>query len=62
MKNNNEKIITKAMVCIDEIFQNAYRQNVVGALTTGIGITITSVGVAILITKPTKEKTNENYR
>lgn len=52
MKKGNDKMVTKAMTCIDEIFQNAYRQNVVGALTTGISITITSVGIAILTTKP----------
>jgi len=62
MKKGNDKMVTKAMTCIDEIFQNAYRQNVVGALTTGIGITITSVGIAILTTKPIKEKTNEDLR
>lgn len=42
---------------IDEIFKNQSRQRIIGTLLTGIGLTISSVGITVLVTKPQNEKT-----
>ncbi len=51
-------ILSKSISIIDEIFKNKGRQNVIGTLVTGLGITIAGVGISILANKP--DHYNEN--
>lgn len=52
-------ILSKSISIIDEIFKNKGRQNVIGTLVTGIGITIAGVGISILASKPDHYNVNK---
>ncbi len=48
----NAELIEEGLSFIDAILKNKGRQNIVGTLITGIGSTITSLGVCVLLNKP----------
>lgn len=48
----NTEMITESITLMDEVFKNKGRQNIIGTLITGTGLTITAVGMTILMNKP----------
>lgn len=44
-------IILDGVSFIDEIFKYKHRKNIFGTLLTGIGLTISGVGIAVLMNK-----------
>lgn len=44
--------ISKSMSIVDDVLENKGRKNIIGTFITGIGLTITSLGIAILANKP----------
>lgn len=48
----NAEIIKASISLVDEIFKNKGRQNFIGTLITGIGLTVTSLGICVLLNKP----------
>lgn len=48
----NTELIGEGISLVDEIFKNKGRQNFIGTLITGIGLTVTSLGICVLLNKP----------
>ena len=59
MKTN--KAVTERLSILDEVYKNRGRQNFVGTLVVGTGLTITALGIIVLTNKPNiASETNEN--
>lgn len=52
MKKPSTSTFQKAVTIIDEIFKNKGRQNIIGIIVTGLGLTTACAGIAILMNKP----------
>lgn len=57
MKKPSSSTLQKGITLIDEIFKSKPRQNIVGIILTGLGLTTTCTGIAVLMNKP--EEKNE---
>lgn len=59
MKKPSSSAVQKCITLIDEIFKNKQRQNIVGIIVTGFGLTTACTGIAILMNK-SEEKVETN--
>lgn len=44
--------LVKTISLIDEIYKNRGRQNFIGTIITGVGLTITALGIMVFTNKP----------
>lgn len=56
MKKAAGTVITKGLSLIDEIFKNKNRKNFIGAIITGLGLTVTGTGITVLMAKPNESE------
>lgn len=44
--------LAKTISLIDEVYKNRGRQNFIGTIITGVGLTITALGITVFTNKP----------
>lgn len=48
----NKEIIRESISLVDEILKTKARKNIIGTLITGTGLTVTALGISVLLNKP----------